>query len=122
MNGLRDQELRQLRALLEAQRLDIGRRLAALRVETQPVGLDLPIGRLSRMDAMQQQEMAAGQQRRIEQELQLIEAAWQRIKQHRYGICLRCQNEIPYERLKVRPTTTLCLECQGDLEKKASMR
>jgi DnaK suppressor protein len=122
MNGLQDQELRRLSELLEAQRLDIERRLAALRAETQPVGLDLPIGRLSRMDATQQQEMAAGQQRRIEQERQQIDAARQRIEQHRYGRCLRCQNEIPCERLKVRPTTTLCLECQGDLEKKASTR
>lgn len=122
MSGLQDQELRLLRELLEAQRLDIEQRRAALRNETQPVGLDLPIGRLSRMDAMQQQEMAAGQQRRIEQELQQIDAARQRIEQHRYGRCLRCQNDIPYERLKVRPTTTLCLECQGDREKKASTR
>lgn len=122
MNGLQDQELRRLRELLESQRLDIEQRLAALRTETQPVGLDLPIGRLSRMDAMQQQEMAAGQQRRIEQELQHIDAARQRIEQHRYGCCVRCQNDIPYERLKVRPTTTLCLECQEDLEKKASTR
>lgn len=122
MSGLQDQELRLLRELLEAQRLDIEQRRAALRNETQPVGLDLPIGRLSRMDAMQQQEMAAGQQRRIEQELQQIDAARQRIEQHRYGRCLRCQNDIPYERLKVRPTTTLCLECQGDREKKAITR
>lgn len=122
MNGLQDQELRRLRELLESQRLDIEQRLAALRTETQPVGLDLPIGRLSRMDAMQQQEMAAGQQRRMEQELPQIDAARERIEQHRYGRCVRCQNDIPYERLKVRPTTTLCLECQDDLEKRATTR
>jgi len=81
------------------------------------VSLDQPIGRLTRMDAIQQQHMALGQQQRIAQERQQTEAALERIAQDRYGLCVRCVNEIPYERLKVRPTTTLCLDCQGTLEK-----
>lgn len=98
-------------------RMALKERSDAAAEETRPVSLEQPIGRLTRMDAIQQQQMALGQQQRIEQGRQEIAAALERIAQDRYGLCVRCENEIPYERLKVRPTTTLCLDCQGSLEK-----
>ncbi len=116
MSELKAEEVNAIRDLLKTQRLDIEQRLAALRTETQPVGLDLPIGRLSRMDAMQQQEMAAGQQRRIEQELQQIVSALDRLERYRYGLCFQCHEALPYQRLAIRPTTMLCYECQVQRE------
>jgi DnaK suppressor protein len=113
---LEDHEREELHGLQVTQRHNIQQHLAAARGEARPVDLDLPIGRLSRMDALQQQEMASGQVRRIEQSLQQVELALQRLTQNRYGLCLRCLQAIPYQRLKVRPTTTLCLDCQRDLE------
>ena len=32
--------------------------------------------------------------------------------QNIYGICERCEEEIPYPRLKARPVTTLCINCK----------
>ena len=32
--------------------------------------------------------------------------------QNTYGICERCEEEIPYPRLKARPVTTLCINCK----------
>lgn len=29
-----------------------------------------------------------------------------------YGICIKCNNPIPFERLKAIPTTTRCLSCR----------
>ncbi len=84
--------------------------------DAQPVSLDQPIGRLTRMDAMQQQQMALSQQQRVAQELQQVEAALGRLDRQRYGMCLRCQEIIPYERLVLRPAVTLCYDCQCELE------
>jgi DnaK suppressor protein len=103
------QDLQQLRS--ELQQL-----LSDSFASSQPVALDQPIGRLSRMDALQQQEMAkanrAGQQRR----LQLIESALAAIKQKNYGECRRCEEPIGYLRLKARPESPFCRDCQGQLE------
>jgi DnaK suppressor protein len=44
--------------------------------------------------------------------LKKIDEALDRMKAHTYGICERCQEDIPYKRLKARPVTTLCIECK----------
>jgi DnaK suppressor protein len=41
-----------------------------------------------------------------------IDEALARMDQNTYGICERCEEEIPYPRLKVRPVTTLCIDCK----------
>jgi DnaK suppressor protein len=41
-----------------------------------------------------------------------IDEALARMDQDIYGICERCEEEIPYPRLKARPVTTLCIDCK----------
>jgi len=41
-----------------------------------------------------------------------IDEALERMNQDIYGICERCEEEIPYPRLKARPVTTLCINCK----------
>jgi DnaK suppressor protein len=116
MSALTDQQRDELRRRLLAMRLALEDRSHAATEDTQPVSLDQPIGRLTRMDAIQQQQMALGQQQRVVGELQLVVAALHRLEVQRYGLCLRCHEAIPYERLAIRPTATLCYDCQGELE------
>ena len=84
---------------------------------SQPVDLDQPIGRLSRMDALQQQAMAKANRAGHQQRLILIDAALQAIKQSSYGECRRCEEPIGYARLNVRPESPFCLDCQKQSEK-----
>jgi len=44
--------------------------------------------------------------------LKKIEEALDRMSSGTYGICERCEGDIPYKRLKARPVTTLCIECK----------
>ncbi len=80
------------------------------------VDLDQPIGRLSRMDAMQQQQMAKANRQGHQRRLQLAEAALKLIEQERYGECRHCEEQIGFPRLKARPETPFCLVCQGRIE------
>ncbi|RZI39944.1 TraR/DksA family transcriptional regulator [Herbaspirillum sp. HC18] len=50
-------------------------------------------------------------------ELRAIEAARKRMENGTYGDCVRCETEIPYERLKVQPTAERCAPCQEAHEK-----
>ena len=77
-----------------------------------PVELDqTQVGRLSRMDAMQQQSMAAAQSRRRSGRLKAIEAALKRMDQDDYGWCDECGEEIPAGRLNLDPCATRCVDC-----------
>ncbi len=69
------------------------------------------IGRLSRMDAMQQQAMEEETHRRRDQELARIEAALSRIEADDYGFCNACDEPIAPKRLENDPATPLCIQC-----------
>ncbi len=53
----------------------------------------------------------------LEVKLARVQAALRSIEKGKYGICERCGNEIPTERLDVRPDATLCVTCQVEVEK-----
>src|SRR6266849_6225960 len=50
-------------------------------------------------------------------ELGQIERALLRLKQGTYGLCEVCQTKIPVVRLNALPYTTVCIDCQRDMEK-----
>ncbi|HUG60637.1 MAG TPA: TraR/DksA C4-type zinc finger protein [Methylomirabilota bacterium] len=69
------------------------------------------VGRLSRMDAIQQQAMAQAAARNRKTELARIAAALARIDAGTYGECLACGEEIAEARLDADPAATLCIAC-----------
>src|SRR5262245_46649090 len=61
-------------------------------------------------------EMASQLAELDSRELQQIERALGRLKQGTYGLCEGCAQKIPVGRLNALPYTTLCIECQRELE------
>ena len=78
-----------------------------------PVELDQQsVGRLSRMDAMQQQSMDLAREERRRQRLAILAAALRRMDGDEFGYCLSCGDDIAAARLLADPAATLCVECQ----------
>lgn len=71
------------------------------------------VGRLSRIDQMQMQEMARAAERRREVDLQRIEAALRRIDKGDYGLCTVCDEPIAQKRLEADPAAPTCVRCAG---------
>ena len=69
------------------------------------------VGRLSRMDAMQAQQMALETARRRQLQAQKIEGALRRIESGDFGYCYICEEEIDNRRLQADPSNTRCLKC-----------
>ena len=79
-----------------------------------PVTLDQQsVGRLSRMDAMQQQSMDLAKEERRAKRLAILTAALRRMNDGEFGYCLKCGEDIPPARLEVDPAVTLCIYCVG---------
>jgi DnaK suppressor protein len=74
------------------------------------------VGRLSRMDAMQAQQMAQASGRRRELMLRRITAALARIDSGDYGVCESCDESINPKRLEFDPTAVLCIQCASKAE------
>lgn len=70
-------------------------------------------GRLSRQDALQQQEMAKETERRRRVQLQRIEEALKKMETDAYGYCVRCDEEIAAKRLELDPSVPTCINCAG---------
>ena len=49
-------------------------------------------------------------------ELNQIERALRRLKQGTYGVCESCSEKIPLGRLNALPYSTMCIECQREME------
>jgi DnaK suppressor protein len=115
----RDIDIEYFQSLLEQRRDDILSRQDGLRETAGTVELDQArMGRLSRMDALQQQAMARAANGRSAVELQRIQAALVRIRKGDYGYCQECGEDIVEERLKVDPGALSCITCAGLAEKK----
>ncbi len=80
---------------------------------TKPISLDASIGRLSRMDAINNKAINENALREKKSILQKLERAQERYKEGKLGICLKCGNDIPLGRLKIMPYTTRCVQCAG---------
>ena len=82
-----------------------------------PVALDQTLqGRISRMDAMQQQGVAASTHRQTSTTLQKVANAFKRFETQKFGYCQKCEEPIGYGRLKAKPESPLCLSCQSSLD------
>jgi DnaK suppressor protein len=79
--------------------------------ETEAISPDVAIGRLSRLDSMQMQQMALASKRRLEQEKTELHDALRRVDRGTYGICLLCNKPIAEERLEYQLTAQACVEC-----------
>ena len=99
-------------ARLRARRAELAGLAAAHEEDRRPVELDQARqGRLSRMEALQEQAMAIEVERRREVELARIDAALERLANGAYGACVTCVQPIEPRRLALDPSTPLCLGC-----------
>ena len=117
MDDLTDEQIEELHEQLSTLVADLEHELAAAKSGTKPVDLDEPIGRLSRMDALQQQQMNQAHKRRASIRLDQARAALRRVNADEYGYCLLCDEPIGYKRLSARPESPTCLVCQSERER-----
>lgn len=107
-----EEQLAHYRQLLLSRRDELRRREAEGSEATATVELDQQsVGRLSRMDALQAQQMAHETVRRRRRELMRIEAALQRMDAGEYGCCVACGEDMDPRRLDVDPSHTHCVAC-----------
>ena len=100
------------RSKLEAEISELRSLRDSSRQSRAPVLLDQQsVGRLSRMDAMQQQSMDLAKEERRAKRLAILAAALKRMDEDEFGYCLSCGQDIPPARLDVDPAITLCVDC-----------
>ena len=99
------------RAHVENRITEVELEIVQLAEDTEAISPDVSIGRLSRMDSMQQQQLALANKRRHEEERNRLHEALRRIETGAFGHCLLCHQDIDHERLVYQPDAVTCVPC-----------
>ena len=91
---------------------ELERLVTAHHDDTRPVVLDqTTVGRLSRMDEIQNQAMSVEMERRRIDETHRIDAALARMEEKEFGYCMSCGDKIEKKRLELDPAIPTCVGC-----------
>ena len=116
---LTDAQRRALHARLQSAAEEIAGSLEGTAEAARPVELDqASVGRVSRIDAIQQQKMVEASRRALSTRQLQVKAALRRYDDDEYGDCLDCGEAIAIARLEARPETPFCVRCQENRERR----
>ncbi|WP_299659960.1 TraR/DksA C4-type zinc finger protein [uncultured Ruegeria sp.] len=105
-------ELEHFRQLILQRLGDLDAQSAAGQDAQSVVELDQQaVGRLSRMDALQNQAMAKAQQVRRDTEIHRLQTALARMDEDEFGYCEDCGEEIAHGRLELDLAASKCVSC-----------
>ncbi len=120
IGSLTEVEMSNFKQQLESQQETLQIQLQQSDDNTKPVTLDQQsVGRVSRIDAIQQQQMASANRDHTIALLQEVGAALKRIESDEYGLCQICDEPIALPRLQAQPHTANCISCQSKQEELA---
>lgn len=85
--------------------------VAELQELTKPIAPENAIGRISRMDAINNKSINDAARRTAEARLAAIKEAIQRIDDPEFGKCRKCKTEIQEGRLILMPESPFCIRC-----------
>ena len=111
-------QLEAQRRALQKLRDELDELVASTTDAAKPVDLAEPIGRLTRMDAMQQQKILAANRLAAQQRRRQVDAALERIEAGEYGECVACGEDIEPRRIEAQPESPMCLRCQSERERR----
>ncbi|MCF8239671.1 MAG: TraR/DksA C4-type zinc finger protein [Saprospiraceae bacterium] len=85
--------------------------ISAFEEMTRPVSPENAIGRVSRMDAIQNKSVAEAALRQARSKLDALETMGKRMDDPELGICVKCKQPIPLRRLILMPQSPYCVNC-----------
>jgi DnaK suppressor protein len=78
---------------------------------TRPVEPENAIGRISRMDAINNKSVTEAALRKAIEKLEKLRTALTKVDSDDFGICIKCKKPIPLGRILVMPQSRTCVNC-----------
>lgn len=91
--------------------VEVEMRIADLEEATRPIAPDKGLGRLTRLEAMQDKGVNEAALERLRDEHTRLHNALANLVRPDFGTCQGCGEPIPFERMEVLPASTLCAKC-----------
>lgn len=108
---LKPEEKQHIKATIERKIEKAQREIKELEELTKPIAPENSIGRVSRMDAINNKSVNEAALAQTRQKLKKLEKALTNIDKPEFGSCYKCGKSIPMGRLVLVPESTLCTRC-----------
>ena len=89
----------------------LDKEIITLKDLTQPIAPDCAIGRVSRMDAINNKSVNEAALRKKEIQLKALRETVKNLDDPQFGKCIRCGQEIPLGRIMLMPESKKCVRC-----------
>jgi len=106
-----DLERAEIKESIEESLLETSKNIEQLKELTKPISPENGIGRVSRMDAINNKSVNEAALRTALKKLNLLKEAKGKINQKDFGFCILCKNSIPHQRILLIPQANRCIHC-----------
>jgi DnaK suppressor protein len=106
-----DIDKEKIHELLKSEITKAGEQISRYEDLAQPISPDNAIGRVSRMDAINNKSIVDAALRKAKERLRGLELSLDTLQSDYFGICRKCKNNIPIERILLAPQSSFCVNC-----------
>lgn len=115
--ALTHEKLEQIREKIVSRLKELEGQLTLTQESAKTVELDQALaGRVSRIDAIQQQKLAQAGLSRAKSKFEQLSKTLLQLDSEDFGYCEECGEEIKFARLLIKPESRYCIECQSQIE------
>lgn len=104
-------ELKVLKGKIDTEIKSTQKKIEKYSLLCKPIAPENSIGRISRMDAINNKSVVESALRVAKEKIQQLIAIQNKIKNSNFGICQKCKIMIPFERLMIKPYSRFCVNC-----------
>ncbi|MBT3586002.1 MAG: hypothetical protein HN509_13935 [Halobacteriovoraceae bacterium] len=116
---MKTSEREELRKIISDSVTKLDSDIVRLKELTKPIPPDPAIGRLTRMEAINEKSVNEAALHQAELRLEKLHHAQNNIDSEEFGECQECGEEIGLKRLKTVPEAIVCMECIHTAEENA---
>ena len=87
--------------------------IVVLKELTKPISPENAIGRVSRMDSINNKSVNENRLRLAENKIKKLHHSLKKSEEQNFGVCARCGGDIQIGRLMLLPESNYCIRCAG---------
>jgi DnaK suppressor protein len=106
-----EEERSKIKEMIANRIIKVEKKVANYEEMTQPIKPENSIGRLSRLDAINNKSVVEAALRRAKENLNALKAAVDNIEEEEFGLCKGCGDAIPMGRIVLKPENPYCVSC-----------
>lgn len=104
-------DIQKIRILFESEIVKTEKKVRQYEELSQPIAPDNAIGRVSRMDAINNKSVMEAALRKAKERLEGLNRNLKKLSTSEFGVCPKCKQEIAIERILLAPQSSFCVNC-----------